>query len=70
MDEFDEISEDDDDEDYSDDDVGEEEEEEPVVAMDYNAMKLTELRELAKSTKVKRFSKLKKSEFVELLSGV
>lgn len=75
LDEFDEISDDgsDDDKDYSDDEEekedDEEEDEEVISAMDYNAMKVMELRELAKSRGVKGFSKLKKAELVELLSG-
>ncbi|XP_057483283.1 rho-N domain-containing protein 1, chloroplastic-like isoform X2 [Actinidia eriantha] len=50
---------------YSDEDV---EEEKPIVE-DLSAMKLPELRALAKSRGLKGYSKLKKSDIVELLSG-
>ncbi|KAK7277557.1 hypothetical protein RJT34_22572 [Clitoria ternatea] len=63
-----ELSEDDDSHDseqtYNDESV----EEQPVVQLeDLNALKLSELRALAKSRGIKGFSKLKKSDLVELL---
>ncbi|KAL6958645.1 hypothetical protein U1Q18_047009 [Sarracenia purpurea var. burkii] len=49
-----------------DDDI---EEQKPIVDEDLSAMKLPELRALAKSRGLKGFSKLKKSQLMELLSG-
>ncbi|GFZ20292.1 Rho termination factor [Actinidia rufa] len=51
---------------YSDEDV---EEEKPIVEEDLSVMKLPELRALAKSRGLKGYSKLKKSDIMELLSG-
>ncbi|XAR61092.1 hypothetical protein NMG60_11034701 [Bertholletia excelsa] len=68
---FDEMSEDEDepsdvDEGYTDVDA---EEKKPIMEEDLSLMKLQELRVLAKSRSVKGFSKLKKQQLVELLSG-
>lgn len=51
---------------YSDDEV---EEDKPMIDEDLSGMKMLELRALAKSRGIKGFSKLKKLELVELLSG-
>ncbi|KAG8370813.1 hypothetical protein BUALT_Bualt13G0022500 [Buddleja alternifolia] len=55
--------------DESEHDNGAKEEEDVVESADLSGMKLTELRALAKSRGMKGFSKLKKSELVELLRG-
>lgn len=66
---FEEISDDgtfeSDEEDNEDDD---EQEQNMIESRDLSAMKLTELRALAKSRGIKGFSKLKKQELTELLS--
>ncbi|XP_052211620.1 rho-N domain-containing protein 1, chloroplastic [Diospyros lotus] len=54
------------DEGYSDEDV---EEHKPILGEELSAMKLPELRALAKSRGLKGFSKLKKHQLVELLVG-
>lgn len=51
---------------YSDDEV---DEDKPMIDEDLSGMKMPELRALAKSRGIKGFSKLKKLELVELLSG-
>ncbi|KAK4441583.1 Rho-N domain-containing protein 1, chloroplastic [Sesamum alatum] len=66
---FDEVSEDDTSEIYASEHDDEEDEHNLVEASDLSGMKLTELRALAKSRGVKGFSKLKKKDLVELLSG-
>ncbi|CAI9785738.1 unnamed protein product [Fraxinus pennsylvanica] len=64
---FDQISEDETSEIFeSDNDVAEEEN--PIIAS-LSGMKLSELRALAKSRGLKGFSKMKKQELIELLSG-
>lgn len=67
LDEILEVEPSDDDEAYGDDEE-EPEEKHTFEGIDLSAMKLTELREIAKSRGMKGFSKLKKSELFKLLS--
>ncbi|KAK6937768.1 Rho termination factor, N-terminal [Dillenia turbinata] len=66
LDEMSEFEPSDTDEAYND---ANEEDEEGIQQTDLSAMKLADLRLLAKSRGLKRFSKLKKQELVELLDG-
>ncbi|KAK6141662.1 hypothetical protein DH2020_024604 [Rehmannia glutinosa] len=67
--ELDEISEDENSEFYENEHDGVAEEQNLVEASDLSGMKLTELRAVAKSRGMKGYSKLKKNELIELLSG-